>query len=82
MCSLISDSVHWLLLHWSLYPHHLQYGATALLLASKRGHLEVVCLLLKAGAAVFIPNKVWGVVKLYNDSHLAHNAVQDIHNAT
>lgn len=31
---------------------------TALLLASKRNHVEVVCLLLKAGAALIIPDKV------------------------
>ncbi|CAI8036815.1 TNF receptor-associated factor 4 [Geodia barretti] len=33
-------------------------GHTALLLASGKGHVEVVRLLLKAGAAVFIPDKV------------------------
>ena len=51
-------------LYWSLYPHYLQRGDTALLIASENGHLEVIHLLLNAGAAVFIPNKVWRVVKL------------------
>ena len=58
MTSLITDSIHVPLLHWSLYPLNSQEGATALLLASDNGHVEVVRLLLKAGAAVFIPDKV------------------------
>ena len=58
MTSLISDSVHVPLLHWFLYPHHSQEGDTALLLASDNDHVEVVRLLLKAGAAVFIPDEV------------------------
>ena len=55
-------------------PHHLQTGVTALLLASDEGHLEVVRLLLKAGAAVFIPEKVWRVFKLlfFGDCSVAY----------
>ena len=37
----------------------LQYGETALQKAAVRGHMEVVKILVKYGAAVDIRNKVW-----------------------
>ncbi|CAI8036817.1 Ankyrin repeat domain-containing protein 29, partial [Geodia barretti] len=52
-------------------------GHTALLLASGKGHVEVVRLLLKAGAAVFIPDKD-GASPLYVASHEGHTDVVDI----
>ncbi|CAI8028793.1 Ankyrin repeat domain-containing protein 50 [Geodia barretti] len=52
-------------------------GHTALRLASWKGHVEVVRLLLKAGAAVFIPDKD-GLSPLYVASQEGHSDVVDI----
>ncbi|CAI8017368.1 Protein TANC2 [Geodia barretti] len=52
-------------------------GDTALLVASLRGHVEVVRLLLKAGAAVFIPDKD-GLSPLYVASQEGHTEVVDV----
>ncbi|CAI8021638.1 Kinase D-interacting substrate of 220 kDa, partial [Geodia barretti] len=52
-------------------------GDTALLLASHRGHVEVVRLLLKAGAAVFIPDKCCRT-PLYWASFYGHRAVVEL----
>ncbi|CAI8024817.1 GA-binding protein subunit beta-1, partial [Geodia barretti] len=52
-------------------------GDTALLVASRRGHVEVVRLLLKAGAAVFIPDKCCRT-PLYWASFYDHRAVVEL----
>ncbi|CAI8018734.1 Ankyrin repeat domain-containing protein 50, partial [Geodia barretti] len=52
-------------------------GDTALLLASLRGHVEVVRLLLKAGAAVFISDKCCST-PLYFASIYGHRAVVEL----
>ncbi|CAI8046094.1 Kinase D-interacting substrate of 220 kDa [Geodia barretti] len=52
-------------------------GHSALLLASARGHVEVVRLLLKAGAAVFIPDKE-SRSPLYWASFYGHRAVVEL----
>ncbi|CAI8028798.1 Ankyrin repeat domain-containing protein 29, partial [Geodia barretti] len=52
-------------------------GHTALRLASWKGHVEVVRLLLKAGAAVFIPDKD-GLSPLYVASQEGHSEVVDV----
>ena len=47
-----------LLVQCCLYCHCSQMGYTALFLASLRGHVEVVRLLVNAQASVIIPSKV------------------------
>ena len=41
-----------------VYSHPLQEGSTALLLASWRGHIDTVHVLVQAHAAVDLPDKV------------------------